>query len=162
MPVLDWIFGAVLLASLALGFWRGLVYEILSLISWLGAFVLAQWLAPGLAQKLPMSGAAEPVRYAAAFVIVFIAAVFVGGLLAVLARKLLALAGLAPTDRTLGALFGLTRGMVVLLAATLVIVMTPLQTGQWWQESAGARIATGLLKGLKPVLPEKFGSYLPS
>lgn len=162
MVALDWIFAGVLVGSLALGFWRGLVYEVLSLASWLAAFVLAQWLGPTLALKLPMSGAAEPVRLAAAFVIVFVAAVFIGGLLAVLARKLLSLIGLAPADRTLGALFGLMRGLVIVLSVALVVSLTPLKTADWWESSTGARMAITVLKGLRPVLPEKFGTYLPA
>ncbi len=66
MPALDWIFVALLLASLLLGAWRGLVYEVLSVLAWIVAFVLAQWLAPGVAQRLPMSGATEMIRYARA------------------------------------------------------------------------------------------------
>jgi membrane protein required for colicin V production len=46
VAVLDWVFIAVLVASLMLGAWRGLVYEVLSVMSWIAAFVLAQWLAP--------------------------------------------------------------------------------------------------------------------
>src|SRR5665647_3332229 len=65
MPVLDWIFAAVLFVSLVLGAWRGLIYEVLSVLSWLAAFILAQWFAPDVAQKLPMTGAGEAVRYAA-------------------------------------------------------------------------------------------------
>ena len=68
MPVLDWVFAAVLLMSMLLGAWRGFVYEVLSLISWVAAFVLAQWLAQDLAQRLPMSGASDTVRYASGFV----------------------------------------------------------------------------------------------
>ena len=158
MPALDWIFALVLLVSLAMGVWRGLVYEILSMLNWVAAFILAQWLAPEVAQHLPMSGAGEGVRYAAGFAVVFVVAVLVGGLLAVLGKKLLAAAGLAPVDRTLGAAFGLVRGVVVLL----VVHMTPLKSGIWWQESTGASISTAALKGLKPVLPEQFAKYLPS
>ena len=55
MPTLDWIFLGVLLTSLLLGAWRGLVYEVLSVVSWLAAFVLAQWFAPDVAQRLPMA-----------------------------------------------------------------------------------------------------------
>ena len=32
-----------------LGLWRGLVFEVLSLLGWVAAFLLAQWLAPRLA-----------------------------------------------------------------------------------------------------------------
>ncbi len=160
MAVLDWVFLAVLLLSLMLGACRGLIFELLSLASWTIAFVLAQWFAPDVAQRLPMAGAGEPVRYAAGFALTFISAVFVGGLIAVLIKKLISAAGLAPMDRMLGAAFGLIRGLVVLLAATVVMAMTPLKSSAWWTESAGAGVLTIALKGLKPVLPQEFAKYL--
>lgn len=161
MPVLDWIFVAVLVVSLVVGAWRGLVYELLSVVNWIAAFVLAQWFAPDVAQWLPLAGASEVVRYAVGFVAVFVAALFAGGLLAFLIRKLVAAVGLRPVDRVLGAVFGLVRAMVILLALTVVAGMTPMVKSPWWQESAGAGIATVVLHGLKPVLPEDFGKYLP-
>ena len=45
MAALDWIFVALLLASMLMGAWRGLVYEFLSLAGWVVAFVVAQWFA---------------------------------------------------------------------------------------------------------------------
>jgi membrane protein required for colicin V production len=59
---LDWVMVALLLASFLLGAWRGLVYEVLSVISWVAAFVLAQWFAPRVATVLPMGGTAEALR----------------------------------------------------------------------------------------------------
>ena len=161
LPILDWFFLAVLLLSLLMGAWRGLVYEVISLVTWVAAFVLAQWFAPDVAQKLPMSGAADPARYAAGFVLTFIAAVFAGGLLAALIKKLVSAVGLAPMDRVLGAAFGLVRGVVILLAVTVVIAMTPMKASVWWNESMGAGLLKTALKGLKPVLPQDFGKYLP-
>lgn len=162
MPVVDWIFLGVLLASLALGAWRGLIYEVMSVVNWIAAFILAQWFAPDMAQKLPMSGSAEALRYAAGFALVFVLSVFAGSLLAKLVQKLFAAVGLQPADRALGAAFGLVRGLVVVLAATVVICMSPLQSSAWWQESVGAGMTVAALKGLKPVLPDEFGRYLPS
>ena len=161
MPLLDWIFVAVLVISLLVGAWRGLVYELLSLANWIAAFVLAQWLAPDAAHYLPLANATEVVRYAAGFVVVFVVVLFVGGLLAFLIRKLVAAVGLRPVDRVLGSAFGLVRGVVVLLVLTVVAGMTPAVKSQWWQESAGAGASTVALKGLKPVLPVEFGKYLP-
>lgn len=161
MPTLDWIFLAVLLISLVVGAWRGLVYEILSVANWIAAFVLAQWFAPAAAQWLPLSGASEVVRYVAGFVVVFVAALFAGGLVAFLIRKLVAAVGLRPVDRVMGAAFGLVRGVVVLLVLAVVAGMTSMGRGPWWQESTGAGIATTVLQGLKPVLPQEFGKYLP-
>ncbi|MFT6591629.1 MAG: membrane protein required for colicin V production [Rhodoferax sp.] len=159
---LDWIFAAVLLVSFLLGAWRGLIYEVLSVLTWLVAFLLAQWFAPDMAQKLPMSGADPTLRYAAGFVLVFVIVVFAGGLLSRLVQKLFAVVGLQPADRALGAMFGLLRGVLVVLAATVVLSMTPLKASVWWQDSVLAGVSVLALKSLKPVLPEEFGKYLPA
>lgn len=92
----------MLAVSLLIGAWRGLVYEVLSVLGWALSFYLAQWFAPDVASRLPLQGASEPVRYAAAFVLVFVVAVLLAGLLAVLVKKLVEAVGLRPVDRTLG------------------------------------------------------------
>ncbi len=158
---LDWIIGVVMLLSLFVGAWRGLVYEVLSLLNWVAAFILAQWLASDLAVRLPMSGASEIVRYSAAFLVVFVVAVFVGGLCASLVRKAFAAAGLQAIDRILGAVFGFFRGFLALLAVTVVVSMTQWRDSPWWEDSVGAGIAQVALKGLKPMLPQEVGKYLP-
>lgn len=161
MNATDWILIAVLAASLVIGAWRGLVYELLSLAGWVVAFFVAQVFAPEVAGWLPMGRASEPLRYAAGFVVVFVATAFAAGLLSFLAKKLIEAVGLRPVDRTLGAAFGLARGVVLLLALAVVVNMTQLQSGAWWQESRGAGVLTAVLRGLKPVLPEEFARYLP-
>ena len=161
MSVLDWIFIAMLLVSLALGAWRGLVYEVISLVNWLVAFVLAQWLAPQAAVRLPLAGASETVRLAAGFVLVFVVALFAGAFLAWLASKLVKAVGLRPVDRTLGAAFGVARGVVVVLALSVVVNLTSFKRDAWWTDSLAAGVSTVALKGLKPVLPEPFAQYLP-
>ena len=40
---LDWMFLLVLLASMVVGAWRGLVYEVILALGWVAAFVCAQW-----------------------------------------------------------------------------------------------------------------------
>ncbi len=158
---LDWVFVAVLAVSFVVGAWRGLVYEVLSVLSWIAAFVVAQWLAPDAAALLPVERAPEAGRYAVGFVVVFIAVVFAGGLLAWLTKKLVDSVGLRPIDRGLGALFGLLRGAVLLLVVAIVINMSPARRAVWWTESTGAQWSLATLKGLKPMLPEQFGRYLP-
>lgn len=150
----------VLVLSLIVGAWRGLVFEVLSVLGWALAFYAAQWFAPVVATMLPLQSASDSVRYAAAFVLVFIVAVFAAGLLTVLIKKMVDAMGLRPVDRTLGAAFGVVRGLILLLAVTVVINMTALKTSVWWQESQGAELLTAMLSGLKPVLPEQFARYL--
>ena len=161
MAATDWILVAVLAASMLLGAWRGLVYEVLSVIGWIAAFLLAQWFAPDVAEKLPLQNSGETLRYAAAFVLVFIVSVFVAGLISALMKKIISVVGLRPVDRIMGAVFGLFRGLIFLLAFSVVVHMTALQESDWWLESQGAPMLMTLLKGLRPMLPEKFGAYLP-
>ena len=161
MPTVDWIFLGVLTLSLAMGAWRGLVYEVLSVLSWLAAFVLAQWFASDVAAKLPMEGAGVSIRHAAGFVLVFVAAIFAGGMVAFLVKKLVAAVGLRPADRLLVAGFGVVRGVVLLLAVCLVVGLTPLNKLESWQTANGPRLAAIALKGLKPIMPPEYGKYLP-
>ena len=145
---------------MVLGAWRGLVYEVLSVLGWAVSFYAAQWFAPWAADLLPLQAVPDSVRYAAAFVLVFIAALFASGLLAFLLKKLVEAIGLRPVDRTMGAAFGLVRGLILLLAATVVIDWTAQKASAWWQESRGAALLEATLQGLKPVLPEQFAKYL--
>ena len=143
-----------------LGAWRGLVYEVLSVLGWAVSFYAAQYFAPVVAGWLPLQSSSETVRYTAAFVLVFVAAVFTAGLLAFLLKKLTESIGLRPVDRTMGAAFGLVRGVILLMAVAVVINMMALEKSLWWQESKGAPVLNATLKGLKPVLPEQFAKYL--
>lgn len=162
MAVLDWVVVAVLAASVLLGLWRGLVYEVLSVMNWLAAFVLAQWLAPRAAAMMPLSRAGESIQYAAGFVVVFIAALFAGGLVAWLTKKLVEAVGLRPVDRVLGGVFGMVRGVLAVLAVAVLVHLVKLQGSLWWTESVTAGVATAALRGLKPVVPERVGAYFPA
>ena len=161
MVVLDWVFLGVLVGSILVGAWRGFIYEVLSLVNWALAFFLAQQYANVLALRLPMGGASEVFRYGAAFVLIFVVAVFAGSIVIWLVSKLFQVAGLRPADRGLGAIFGAMRGVVLLVAAAVVVAMTPTRTGPWWTESTAAKWATATARGLKPLLPAEFGRYLP-
>ncbi|TFY99962.1 CvpA family protein [Ramlibacter rhizophilus] len=161
MSVLDWVFVAVLGLSVLIGAWRGFMYELLSLLGWIAAFVVAQWLAPDVAGWLPMGEASQPLRYAVGFVLLFIVAVFAAGLVATLVRRLVSAIGLRPADRVLGTAFGVMRGVVIVLAIAVVFLLVPLTSTPTWRESAGAPLAVAAIRGLKPMLPERFGRYLP-
>lgn len=162
MPVLDWIFAGVLLASMLLGGWRGFVYEVMSLVAWVTAFVVARWIGPDVAQHLPMQGASEMLRQIAGFLIVFVGSLMLGTLLAVLVQKLLAKVGLRPVDRLLGAVFGVTRGLLLLLLVTALVQLSPVKDSEAWQQSTGAHLTSGLLHYLKTALPHELRTYLPA
>lgn len=162
LALTDWILLAVLLASMLVGLWRGLVYEVLSLAGWLAAFILAQWWAVDAVTFLPfLKDAAAQVQYAVAFALVFVIALFAAGLVSWLVKKLVETVGLRPVDRALGGMFGLLRGVVLLLAFTVVLQLLGLSQEDWWRQAAGPAWLDLALKGLKPLLPQAFVDYLP-
>jgi membrane protein required for colicin V production len=158
---LDWVLLAVLLVSAALGAWRGLVAEVLSVLAWVLSFLLAQGFAPQLAPTLPLGEAGEATRYFAAFALLFVLGLLACGLLLLLLKKIIAATGLRPIDRVLGGLFGLARGLVVLMALVALVGVTPLQRQPDWQQSSGVHLLAQLYHALLPLLPNEFARYLP-
>ena len=160
IPVLDWVFLSVLTMSLLLGVWRGVVYELLSLAVWVAAYVGAQTYGSEASELLPLAGAGEKIRLMVGFVAVFIVTIFVGGLIVLLIKRLVAAVGLSAFDRALGAGFGLIRGLLVLMVACVVISLTPFKTSTFWRESIGVMWITQVFKGIEPFLPHEYRKYL--
>jgi membrane protein required for colicin V production len=127
-----------------LGLWRGLVFEVLSVAGWVCAFFWPS----GCRRRgrlAALQNTAEPLRYAAGFMLVFVGVAFAAGLLAWLIKKGIDSVGLRPVDRMLGAAFGLLRGAVILLALALVVNMTPWKDtppgARPWRPRSGQRLA---------------------
>ena len=160
MNAVDGVLLFLLLVSAVVGMWRGLVYEVLSLMAWVAAFLLAQAYAGAVAPMLPLDGLSPALRTATAFAVVFVVSAFAGGFVAWVVKKMVAVVGLRPIDRVLGGAFGLLRGAVVLLAVALVVGMSPFQSQEAWQTSSVARVLGDSLHVLKPLLPEPVARYL--
>ncbi|MFY8178757.1 MAG: CvpA family protein, partial [Limnohabitans sp.] len=94
LSAVDWILLAVLGLSLLLGVWRGIVQEVLSLAGWVVAFYVSQLYAPLAAAWLPMEGSSQMLRYAAGFVVVFIAVLVATVLVSWVVKKLVSAVGL--------------------------------------------------------------------
>lgn len=161
MAAVDVILLAVLGASVVLGLWRGLVYEVLSVLAWVVAFFVAQRWALDVAAWLPLSGWGDPLRYAAGFATAFIVTAFAGGLLAWLAQRGAESMGLRPIDRLLGGVFGAVRGVLLLLAAALLVHMTPWADSAPWRDAVGPRWLEAGLGVVKVLVPAPVAVYFP-
>ena len=162
LTLTDGVLGGILLLSLVVGAWRGLVHELMSLAGWVAAFFVAQWLAQDVAQWLPLWREAAPqVRYALSFVLVFVASMLAAAVVSWLLGKVVSTAGLRPVDRSLGGIFGLARGLVVLLVLAVVVHLVGMRSEPWWRESHMTPVLELLLAGIKPVLPQTLQAYLP-
>lgn len=134
MHLADGIILAVIVVSALIGLWRGFVREVFSLATWVIAFIVASLFSTGMAQLLSPYLDTPSVRMAAAFLILFILTLFVGGLVSRLCGELIQLTGLTGTDRVLGMVFGLLRGgiLVVVLVALGYQVFSQ---DAWWHKS---------------------------
>jgi membrane protein required for colicin V production len=160
VSAIDWIGLLIVLTSLALGAWRGLVYEALLLGGWVLAFVAARWSAGAIGHRLPMGESSEPLRHAVGFLVVFIGTAFVFGFFAYRARRAALLLGVRSVDRVFGAAFGAVRGVLLLLVLAVIVLKTPVHEEGWWRDSIGARRLEYALVRINPWLPPSLRRYL--
>lgn len=159
MTWLDYGVIAVLVLSIAWGAWRGFVHEVLSLAGWIMAFIAANLLATPLAESFPANMRPE-FRVVGAFAAVFIGTLVLTALLTALVTKVVRVSVLQNLDRWLGALFGLLRGLVLIVAFALIAGLTPLPSSPAWTNSGtGYSLAQTAIQ-LKPWLPPALANRL--
>jgi len=147
----------VVVLSTAVGVWRGLVLELMSLLGWFVAYFAAQWMTLTVAPYVPIGVPGSPLNHAAAFGLSFLCALVVWALLSRLLKALVHATLLGGLDRLLGGIFGALRGLVLLLALAAVVTRTPWAESPVWQQSMGAAVLQVLLSGLAPALPAQIG-----
>lgn len=138
----------VIVASAAFGAWRGFVKEALSVATWLAAIWFAWRFAFVVEPMLGEWTSAPELKIWAARAITFVIILGIGGLIAWLARSLVRRTGLSGTDRTLGSLFGLCRGVLIIGLLVIGLQLSGLDQDPWWQQARlrpfGERVAAGI------------------
>ena len=153
MTIFDYVLLFILVASIVISTLRGLVKEILSLVSWIVAFVVANMYGAQLAPMLPSAIPGEAVRLIVSFVALFIGVRLLMGLLMMAVDALIKSSGLSLADRGLGGLFGLARGIVIVLACVIVAGMTELPKQDFWTQALFSPMAETGVRTVKPFLP---------
>jgi membrane protein required for colicin V production len=157
---LDYAVIGVFAVSMALGAWRGLVREVVSLLGWVVAFLAANLLAGPLGPSMPDVIPTPELKVAAAYAAVFLGALVVTSLAGLLLSKIVSAVGLGGIDRTLGAVFGTARAALVVVAATLLAGLTSAPREPWWRDSACGKTLVQIALALKPLLPPAFTERL--
>jgi membrane protein required for colicin V production len=135
---LDYVILGVLAVSAVVGIVRGLIREILALVSWIVSAWLAIKYAQTVADWLSPYLQSPQIQYIVALAAVFVVSLLTLSMVAMLLVKLLTMVGVAGTDRTLGGLFGLVRGVGIALVLVFVIRLTPATSEPWYVESVFA------------------------
>lgn len=158
MTGFDFTVIAILAVSLLFGLLRGLVYEVLSLIGWPIAFVLSKLFAGSIAPMMP--GPQESVRMILAYTVVFISALILWGVLAWLISRLAKAVGLGLMDRILGGLFGLLRGVLVVLVLVWLAGLTRIPEQPFWRAAQMSRTAEDTALLTKVWLPDNVARHI--
>jgi membrane protein required for colicin V production len=162
LTLLDIVLLVVMLISGILAMVRGFMREVLSIVSWIAAALVTIYAYPRL---LPL--AKQYINHDLAASGVVIAGVFLGTLLIVSAITIkisdtILDSRVGALDRTLGFLFGLARGLVIVVVAFLFFVwLVPERSQPEWVRNAKSRVVlenTG--KMLMSMLPEDPEGYL--
>ncbi len=154
MTVIDIVALVIIGVSVVYGVFRGLVREVLALLAWVASFMLANLLAGDAAKLLPQAMASEEIRLLVSFVAVFIVVLVGLSVLAILASKLVKIVGLGPADRVVGGIFGLARGLLLVMILVLLAGLTSLPRQSAWRESA--------LRGPLEACAEYIKGWLPA
>jgi membrane protein required for colicin V production len=156
VTIFDYVVLFVLVCSVLISTLRGLMREVLSLAGWVVAFVVANAYSGALAPLIRNVVPGATTRLIVAFIALFIGVRILVGLLAMTLDAVVKATGLTPADRALGALFGLARGLVMILAAVLVCGMTAVPQQPFWKDAVFSPVAESAATTALPFLPEEF------
>ncbi len=161
MTAFDYAVITIIALSMLLGMWRGIVYEVLTLLGWVAAFFVARWLAADLAAMLPNMITAADFRTAIAYALLFIATLLLSGLVAWLVSKAITQSvGLRGTVRVLGAMFGIARGALLVLILVLIAGLTNWPKEPMWREATLSRPLQELALESLVWLPENIAKHI--
>lgn len=135
MNPLDWTLLAVIAMSMLLGVVRGFMREVISLAGWVAGIWLAFRFATSLSAALPFAQDWPLARIAIVAVLIVVVCVFTAALVGWLVRELVKAARLSAADRTLGGLFGVARGLLIIALAVFLVRDTALHREPLWRES---------------------------
>lgn len=159
---LDMVLLGGLLGSVLLGAWRGLVTELLALMGWVVAWLAARFLGADVARYVPLGVTGDQLNLLSGMVLAFVGAWLAWALVSWGISQLVQASGLGGSDRLLGAVFGLMRGLLAALAIYVLVSMTPVAQAESWRVSRGVAWLGTVLQGLRPILPPEVVQFLPT
>ena len=154
MTPFDYAVLVIVGASVLVSVMRGLVREVLSLLGWVIAFVAAALASGTVSSWMTGAIANESLRVLGAFVAVFLFTLVAMSLTAMAASGLLRKAGLGLEDRVLGGMFGLARGVLIVMVFVLLAGLTSLPRQPAWNDAMLSPPLVALAGAVKPWLPQ--------
>jgi len=153
---IDYILIAIVGLSMVLSLWRGFVREMISLIGLIAAFLVASRTSGAtgdfMGQWITNSTVADIAGFALVFIVIMILVALIGAII----RKLVDIADLTATDRTLGVFFGAARGLLLIALCFLVYTSYAKPNSTWLKKSLLTPYAISLGDMLGKAIPESY------
>ena len=159
MVAADLIVLSIIVISIVVSLMRGFVKEALSLAGWLVSLWIAMTFSSGMAELFGDSIKDPTLRLLAAFICLFVLSFIVGSIINFFATQFVQRAGLTGVDRTIGTVFGLLRGILLVTIIVMLLGLTTLPKESWWDDSFFLFRFEAIATWLKDLLPDDISRY---
>lgn len=153
MTIFDYVVIGIVGASLLLGLWRGVVGELISLAAWVLAIIAAYHFGGVVGQAVFAGIADGSLRTLAGYAAVFVGVLVAMALVRLAVRGLIKALGLGLSDRILGMVFGVLRGVLIAMVMVAAGGLTAAPRQGWWQEATLAPPLETAVLAVRPWLP---------
>jgi len=135
MIFIDYLLLVIVVVSAIISIFRGFVKEALSLIGWVVAIWAASRFGVVAADMLGGTIDSYTLRLWCGRTLILIGVLFASGLISWAISQLLDSTGLSGTDRAVGMVFGLARGVVLAGIVVLLMELAGFEEDAWWNDS---------------------------
>ena len=160
MVWVDYLIIGIILISSGISIVRGFIKEVLSLISWILAFWVALMFHSNLSTLLADYISTPSIRLFLAFFILFAVTLVLCAMVHHLFGQLVEKTGLTGTDRSLGVIFGILRGVAIVTILVLGAGATPMPADSWWQNSLLLEHFEKLAIWVRDLLPTEIAQHI--
>jgi len=157
---IDYTIIVVIALSVLISVMRGFVREVVSLVVWVAAILVSFIFYRYIAGQLVSIIQSDALRLVISFAGLFLATLILGMLINYLISQLVANTGLSGTDRVLGIIFGVARGVLVVVLLMMLAGLTPFSEEQSWKESVLLPHFQPLEHWVKDLLPDSISAHL--
>lgn len=160
MVWVDYLIIGIILISSGISIVRGFIKEVLSLASWILSFWVAMMFYSHLSTLLIRYIDVPSVRFFVAFFILFVVTLVLCALVNHVISQVVEKTGLTGTDRSLGVVFGILRGIAIVTILVLAAGATPMPNDSWWQNSLLLEHFEKLAIWVRDLLPADIANYI--
>ena len=155
---IDFAILAAIIISTGISWLRGFVKEAISLFFWGLALAASLRGAEHITPFIPDSIVEPVARNLAAFVSIFVVVIIIGSVVNVVVNKKINGSVLSPVNRSLGAVFGAARGILIICLGIAFLGTTTLPDSKTWQHSRFIPLLKPLTSALQEAAPKALSS----